>query len=345
MTKTIWLEIDPVDTLFFRGSESMEAGENHAVNTMFPPMPSTIIGAIRTAILKQRNISPVDYLDQPDVWLDKYPFLGKPEKPGFDIIGPILVVDNILLFPAPASWYGDFQDTPLKNNTKYTIQAATPLTEPPLGLSGSVSAPFWISNPKGCDMQPLSGMWVTGASFAAMRDGEALLNYQEKASQLSPDAPAILPSSALFGLEQRVGIALTRQRAAKEGHLYSTVHIRMQSGIKLATGITSDHKSCFDSQGILQLGGEQRICRYRTLPNLAVPQKANSRLLYAVSPLCLSTMPEDLQNCPRTSNKLVRVGGWDMQKKFHKPMEAYLPTGTIIAMSETASKTDHFLTI
>lgn len=44
MTRTTWLEIEPADTLFFRGAESMEAGENHEADTI-------IMVPIRTGVL------------------------------------------------------------------------------------------------------------------------------------------------------------------------------------------------------------------------------------------------------------------------------------------------------
>ncbi len=345
MTNIIWLEIDPVDTLFFRGAESMEAGENHEVDTLFPPMPSTIIGAIRTAILKQQGIHPVDYLKQPDTWQKRHPFLGTPAKPGFDLVGPILLKDNELLFPAPASWYADITHNPPINNTQYTVQAAEPLSKPPLGLCGSVSKPFWIKNPISSDMQPLAGMWVTSSAFTSISKGQNKLRYREDPTEIPVGEAAMLPGKALFSREERVGIALTRQRTAKDGHLYSTVHIQLRNGIKLAVGITSNNESCLAPRGILQLGGEQRICRYQTRSDLKTPQIEHSKLLCTISPINLSTLPKELQNCPRASNKLVRVGGWDMQKNFHKPMEAYLPAGTVIASDDAAQKTNHFLTI
>jgi CRISPR-associated protein Cmr3 len=37
-----WIEIDPLDTLFFRGSEPMVAGESHEVGSLFPPIESIL---------------------------------------------------------------------------------------------------------------------------------------------------------------------------------------------------------------------------------------------------------------------------------------------------------------
>ncbi len=346
MTKTTWLEIDPIDTLFFRGAESMEAGENHEVDTMFPPMPTTIVGAIRTAILGQRGIAPADYLGQPDKWQKEYPLLGPPGKPGFDLLGPLFLAGrDCLLLPVPATWYADFKDNPLTTDTPYSVQAAKPLSNSPLGLCGSVSDPFWVHKPSGNDMQPLAGQWATAAAFSAMQQGSAELVFRDNPDQLKTDEAAILPADSLYTREERVGLALTKQRTAKEGHLYSAVHIRLQGGVRIVAGMHSDYECCLDRQGILQLGGEQRVCRYQTLSDLVLPDNKDSQQLYAISPLEFSNLPADLQKKPRASGKLLRIGGWDMEKRFHKPMTAWLPAGTVIGSDSIPANLPHFLNI
>ncbi len=346
MTKTIWFEIDPIDTLFFRGAESMEAGENHEVDTMFPPMPTTIVGAIRTAILGQRGIAPADYLAQPDEWQKKYPLLGSPGKPGFELLGPLFMAGrDCLLLPVPAHWYADFKDSPMQWGESYHVQAAKPLTDSSLGLCGSVSDPFWVQESSGSDMKPLTGYWATAAAFSAMQQGSTELVFRDNPDQLKTDEAAILAAGSLYTREERVCLALTKQRTAKEGHLYSAVHIRLRSGIRIVAGIHSGHESSLDQQGILQLGGEQRMCRYQMLSDLVLPNNKDSQQLCTISPMELSSLSADLQNKPRVSGKLLRVGGWDMEKRFHKPMTALLPAGTVIAGNSTTNNLPQFLNI
>ena len=47
------LQITPIDTLFFRDSRPFEMGENTWANGVFPPLPTTFLGAIRTAYFSQ----------------------------------------------------------------------------------------------------------------------------------------------------------------------------------------------------------------------------------------------------------------------------------------------------
>lgn len=345
MPTTTWLEIDPIDTLFFRGAESMVAGENHAVDTLFPPMPATLIGAIRTAFMRQNGIAPAAYLENPAAVNAQFPVLGLPDAPGFELTGPLFLVGSeSLLLPAPAHWFADPPEPHKKEKweTISPVQVAAPLSDAPLGLSGSTPSPVWLRQPAQADMQPLSGWWATAAAFAAVGSSREIL-FTRKPEELTTQA-AILPASALFNREERVGIALTPERTAKDGHLYSATHVRLREQVRIVAGITSEHSLELDQHGILQLGGEQRVCRYRTLKTLHLPKNTTGEAQSTLGPLATNDLPATLEHCPRASGKLLRIGGWDMAKKFHKPMTSWLPAGTVFF---TKSRPDNgqFLTI
>ena len=108
-----WIEIDPLDTLFFRGSEPMVAGQNHEVRSVFPPMPSTILGALRTAILAQRGVSLAAFLqhEESSPVVQSLPLLGSAEKSGFAVAGPLIEAEiaggaRETFLPSPAHWFG-----------------------------------------------------------------------------------------------------------------------------------------------------------------------------------------------------------------------------------------------
>ena len=339
MKKTTWMIIDPVDTLFFRGAESMEAGENHEVDTMFPPMPQTIVGAIRTAVLTQQGIMPADDLAAPE----KYPFLGPPEKPGFSLTGPLFLVHGeTLLLPAPAHWFADLPDPWIAKNV--TVQAASPLRGAPLGLCGSTPEPFWVETPRAADLKSLGGCWATPAVFAKMTTGEAEIELLAQAGDLSAGQAAIIAPGGLFVREERLGIALERSRTARDGHLYSSVHIRLRRGVELAAGIAGAHEIPLAPAGLIQLGGEQRLCRYRLSRELTLPE-SKGPMSMALSPVAMDALAGGLEHCPRASGKLLRIGGWDMRKKFHKPMRAWLPAGTVFATEINDNETTNFIAI
>lgn len=304
MNSTTWLVIEPVDTLFFRGAESMEAGENHEVDTMFPSMPATIIGAIRTAILRQQGINPAVFCTTPESIQQKIPILGSPQEPGFAMIGPLFMAgkDDILLLPAPAHWYAELPEAAIIDQEKtYQVQAASPKTESSLGLIGSANQPFWVHRPEGSDMKPLAGYWATSQAFVAMRQGKSQISFPKSLGQLQTNQAALLPMASLFDREERVSLAMTPHRTAKEGHLYSAIHIRLREGVRLVAGISSSYIMPLENEGILQLGGEQRVCRYHVIPKLDLPKNPKGNMLLAISPLEISQLPPELAALPRAS--------------------------------------------
>jgi len=334
MKNVNWIEIEPVDTLFFRGTESMVAGENHEVDTMFPPMPSTIIGALRTALLVQNNIAPGDYLDDPEGCSKKVPMLGTPATPGFSITGPLFRIGDNVLYPAPAHWMADIPSD-AEDGYEVIAQPGRPLdVDNTIGLKGSVKRPFWVRNPVSADMKPLSGYWVNLKAFKAVEDNSGLLIVRRGEKTLKSSEPSIIALGDLFVREERVGIALNRNRTVREGHLFSTVHVRLKPNVFLLVGIESDCECSLKETGIMQIGGEQRGCSYRFCDAPSLPEKNGGDMLYALSHIP-ADIPEKMADAPRASSgKLVRSGGWDMEKKFHKPLMAFLPAGTVISKKD-----------
>jgi CRISPR-associated protein Cmr3 len=337
-----WLLLDPLDTLFFRGSESMVAGEDHEVRSVFPPMPATLTGALTTTILQQRSIRPEDFVQEkgPATKItSQLPLLGIPGRPGFRVLGPLFqaeVEDNEVewFFPAPAHWFAPISDT-AKDRQQVEVHPGQVLSQhyQALGMSGRVSKPVWVPGPPREDFNSLAGMWVNQAALSALTGKTAIVTYYPRLEKVEQGKPAMVPLRALFENELRVGIALQSGiRRAKTGHLYSATQVRLTPGVRLAIGLDTDLiPSHLDSEGILSLGGEQRLVHYQqylTVPDIPT---GSSPWVMALAPQLYALLEElGWADLPRASGPLLRVGGWDMQKGFHKDMVAYLPAGTVI---------------
>lgn len=323
-----WFQLEPVDTLFFRGAEGMEAGENHEVDTMFPPLPDTICGALRSAVMVQNQINPADFLNTPAGYTH-LPLLGTPERPGFSVTGPLFMVKDEPLFPAPANW---FVDKKVLRNTadggSIQVETSRPLVSTPLGLCGGASTPFWIHRPAALNLVPLVGYWVTAGTIQTAGKDKFNLTLYRDIGSIAPGVPALIEPGVLFCREARTGIALTDDRTARQGHLYSSVHIRMSKDVALIFAIDRDPSDCLAQNGILQLGGEQRVCRYQMTQELLLPSAGTNGLRLALGPVPTDLIPASV---PRAAGKIIRVGGWDMCKGFHKPMRGYFPAGSVFA--------------
>lgn len=329
-----WLAISPLDTLFFRGGEPMEAGETHeAGRPVFPPMPETIIGALRTGILAQRGIAParVRHLEEDqDLDQEHLPFWGTPRRPGFRIAGPLLRAHGVDLFPAPANWFYD--GTPEKeiSHTRICVYEAQPVATPPVKLPQNPV--LWVANPPE-DLEPLSGQfWLTRRALE--NEGRFELELVCETEKLAAEKAQAIPVKLLITTEERIGLARDNAcRTAVKGHLYAARHLRLAQGVSLLVGL--DKPLCpshLDARGTFQLGGEGRLVRYGLLPEEKAPRLPGPRAgrLLAISPLAYSRAEAaGLLKGPYASGKLFRVAGWDMKKAFHKPTKSYFPVGAV----------------
>lgn len=336
--KITWLALDPVDTLIFRGTEAMVAGESHEATSLFPPLPSTFVGAVRTALLRQKKIAPHDYLADAEKYVELYPLLGLPEKAGFEMVGPLFRLQDEAFLPAPGHWFRERNDG-LKESSTVRIQAAQPLSEAAfdLGLHGSAENLFWVHNPIAADLEPLSGYWVSAAALAMEKKygAEFVLDLLADPEAHIVGTAAIIEGHQLCDSEERFGIALEGiTRRVKEGYLFASQHIRLKPSVQFLVGLIAPAVDDLADQGILQLGGEQRVCSYRKVKHLELPGSKNSQLVMNLSPTPVTELTKEFFEHSWAGGKLLRVGGWDMRKGFHKDMVTYYPAGTVFQVSE-----------
>lgn len=337
-----WILIDPLDTLFLKGSEPMVAGENHEVRSVFPPMPSTMRGAIRTAIIQQRGISLMDFTASEPTVVQNYPLLGTWDNPGFEVVGPLFQVqigggDTEWLIPAPAHWFAAVpQSTEDGQTVQVTVAERLPDSTGTLGICGSVRDPMWVLNPTDWDMRSLAGYWTNAVTMERVSTGSHSVNIHTSLEKITANEPFVVGLGALFGNEVRVGIALDAgTRRARTGHLYSATHVRLRPGVAMAVGFSEELiPTHLDTEGILQLGGEQRIVRY-TLAKKPPLKGGTSAWVMSLSLVPFKALEKfGWDGFHRASGPLTRMGGWDMKMGFHKPMTAYLPAGTVIMVGQ-----------
>lgn len=346
-----WLSLTPVDTLFFRGSEPMVVGENHEVSTVFPPMPSTLMGAICSAILAQRGIRPADFVNRTgpsEEITEKYPLLGQPGQPRFSITGPLFAVSTgeksiERLFPCPANWFGNIPATESQDSLNSNGKISRTMTifvadmnndlVNTLGLSGSVPNPPLILEPKRSDLKSLAGCWINLAALNAVSTDHLEFAYCDSIEKLDSAKPSIVSPGAIYTVESRVGIAIEKMisRTAK-GHLFSSGHVRLQNSVSILVGLSQNLvDSHLNPTGVMSLGGEQRQVSYRLVTDgMELSSKMSSKIM-SLSPFPLQDLQSyGWEDLPRSSGPILKMGGWDMQLRFHKPCRAFLPAGTVI---------------
>lgn len=313
-----WFEIDPLDTLFFRGAEPMEPGETHVQSLEFPPLPQTLIGAIRTAALAQSGITFMPGW-QSQVSEEVRATIGiEPEPPAtFRLIGPLFAYKGEPLYPVPADWRRRTDG----HVTRLSLKEQALISQWGVRHSGGPISLPWLQQEAGKDAE-VKG-WVTVANLIG---GDQV----EKVDLIEQDA--------LFAAESRMGLALEGRRA-KEGHLYSTSHLRLRSGVTMVFGLDGVQPSVFPDEGLLQWGGEQRLVRYHARTPVTWPQAKTGSRWVAVVPLEAARLDPagpalrlDGQPIPLSawvSGKFRKIGGWDLARQRHKPLTSWFPAGAV----------------
>lgn len=295
-----WYTFKPADTLFFRGAQPMNIGENHTASAYFPPPAQTLVGALRTAMLNQNGIALTDYYEN-KIDADMMTLLGAPEQaPGFNMIGPLFRKNGVNYIPAPYTW---FTDKAQKDQTSVTVYKSFALQSDLIQTSGTSLA--WAKGKSGV-LTSLGGKWIEAG---ALHTHETQVHFRE--------------THAFFDIEPRTGIALTPNRGVREGHLYSFNHARLKPDVSILFGV--DKALPLAEKGLLKLGAEQRFGVYRAIDPIHF-QKGASGLFMALAMVLGS---ETTNAAVIASGKIQYIGGWDLKKGFHKPMQGWFPSGSV----------------
>ncbi|MCB4205240.1 hypothetical protein LF845_09750 [Deferribacterales bacterium Es71-Z0220] len=289
-----WYTFEPVDTLFFRGSEPMIMGENHTSNFNFPPPAHTIEGAIRTYFyhLDKKGYSEIIRLGE--------------KKGSFNVIGPFFKEDGKIFVPAPYSWFIEKQEekTDTENESKVTKVIKSYKVSTNL-IQTSNNETYWVK-PSEKDVETLGGRWLLLSD---------LISNKEKVE--------VRNSSDFFVQEYRTGIALEKNRKVREGHIYAFVHARLKEKVSIVFGIDKDLP--LEHSVTITLGAEQRFGKLKRIANNINFENDGSMYMN----LSIFEANDEANKHIVATGKPLYLGGWDLAKGFHKPMRGFFPAGSV----------------
>ena len=290
-------EIEPFDTLFFRGAIPMEAGQYNA-DSMFPPPVSVIKGALWTAFCQkncQNNYS--------EKLMDgKFPF---------DITAVLIGKGDCVYAPAPATWYYD-SDKKVKKGKEFKGKelCIAEIKDDFDAFSAQSSAfddKIIFATPK-IDAKPLTNYWVS-------------LDFLSNPKKTFGDVDILTPDD-IYSRESRTGNGLSPEKVAKDGNLYTAVHLRFLPDISILVAIEGDIDF---GNGKIMLGGEQRIASYRKYTKkIKLPEIKD--VFFSLIPV---EATEDNLNKLIASGKLFITAGWDLSVGFHKSSKTWIPAGAV----------------
>ena len=331
----IRLQLEPVDTWFFRDGTPFTMGEapQESVGSLFPPLPPTVAGALRAALARGHG------------WTGRGPWpteicsvLGDgPDTLGrISLDGPFLLRDGQPLFRVPRHLLGAVDDTGWKPSAFLRPGASVTCD------LGDRTLPEVLYRDHGEDhpaemLQPRNDYWLTGDGLDSVLSGRV------------PPSGTVVPARCLWSDEPRIGLRRAASRTAEPGMLYSSRHIRPGRGVSLGVRLSGLPDDWVAPCGqLVPFGGESRLatCReWQADARFNAPMDritaAGRVALIALSPLDLETeicdgrRPiDDSDGCRVVSaclDRPQRVGGWDSSKKGRPlPMRSVLGPGSVL---------------
>jgi CRISPR-associated protein Cmr3 len=342
----MWLLFEPVDVLLFRKSKPFTAGESFWARSVFPPPPAPFIGAIRSKIIAENNVSFDDYNKRARTARRIIDKIGNASSLGaIEAAGPFLCDRNgeqlEVYFPAPLDVLERKPDR--QGNLLQPYQSPWPVT--------SNSPLNWLLRSTEEAGVPPEGKFLSAG---------ALRQYLEGTRGLE------IKGNDLAMRELRVGIEFSGARTAAEGKFYSIEFLRLHEDasrkvgfLMKLDGIDSVNKT---KEGILKIGGEGRASAYcdvtGKLPNgmveliegdfLVSKLAGKTRFkLYLASPaifedgwlpggltkngdsFTLKIGSLDCKVVTAAVGKPVLIGGWDLAKKKPRPNRKAVPAGSV----------------
>ncbi|WP_282610826.1 type III-B CRISPR module-associated Cmr3 family protein [Pelagibius sp. Alg239-R121] len=278
--------VEAQDTLFFRDGRPFNQDDSGLAqaNSLFPPLPPTMVGAFRATIARRLGWQSGDWRDLIEHWKSD-PELAKKarmleglghqnESLGqLRFRGPFLIdqTNNSTLFPCPLALAARFRSGPREktdgvysNNIVEMRRLAPTVAAYNLrsDLGNTTRLPQVDCDDKSenkADYKPLERRWITqkGLKYFLNRTNESLRQLKHH----------IINAGDLWSMQSRMGLERNHSsRAAEEGLLYQSSQIRLKDHVSLLEGIAwqqisgvPDLFSEVELTGPMPLGGESRL--------------------------------------------------------------------------------------
>lgn len=306
------IRITALDTLFFKDGKPFSMGDETWADGIFPPPPSVIYGALRTAFFGE-NISELSKANE-----DNDPTLN------LHLLNLCYSIGGTKYYPSP-------RDLVLEGKDKK------------LHLL-SLSSKKLVSN------YLMDSHFTTGIKNVESAD-DYLISNTNLIEYLNGKAGfGGVPINEIVTSEPKIGIGRDRStRTASEGKLYRVGMRRLESSKreKLSLEVEFDGFTLSDS-GCLKLGAEGKVSHYSNSEDangIGFPfveaQEVKKFKIYLLTPAFFENGSEpDLKKEPwsklsgiklisAANGKPISIGGFDMKKRIPKEMMKAVPAGSV----------------
>jgi CRISPR-associated protein Cmr3 len=318
------LQLEALDPLFFRDGRPFTMGEESYAEGIFPPLPSTVRGALRSMWMARQ-------LEMPDT--DKDALAKSSDKISVQYFG--LSIDGSPVFPAPLDLF--FSE---KGNPAQPMQLFKP--------NFASSCPKEVSHLFKADTDG-----KTESIVGHLLNEETMKQYIEGIKQ--PDFPTIRLSE-FVKKEHKIGIGRNNEtHRTEEGLLFRLISNRFEDRndgtLRLlleAEGFDIPAKPLTENP-VFPLGGERRSVMAKAhefdLPQAPKIHGKFFKVILLTPALLDSWYPKhlceefpDLKLKAASIGKPISVGGWDVLNQCPKPMRRAAPAGSVF-LFEAANET------
>ncbi|MBY6269757.1 type III-B CRISPR module-associated protein Cmr3 [Parageobacillus thermoglucosidasius] len=331
------ISVKPLDTLFFRDGKPFSMGEDVVAQSIFPPPPSVFYGAIRSAYFGQ-----FPHKFNQDV-------LNTPDDPTCELhIKGIYLYDYSIIFPIPLDVVIDSED---KEYRAYLLQR-TPLNFYSNYPFQQILAPT-DSTAMYCSAE---GKYIRRKELEKYLSGN--LESDEKGKYINYISHQIVET------ETKVGIAIDpRTKKAEESKLYRIGMKRLDEDVKFI--VHFEGLDDMKESGILRLGGEGKTAVYEQeelSTKIKAPDLSNEEgifKLYFATPAYFTNgwlpgwiNPETMKGeykgvevelITAAVGKYLSLGGFDMKKRYPKPMRRFVGAGSVYYFKTDPENTDNVI--
>ncbi|MGB4466703.1 MAG: type III-B CRISPR module-associated Cmr3 family protein [Azovibrio sp.] len=298
------LLLEPLDVLYLRGNKLFGDAGSHG-EALMPPWPSLAAGALRSRLMAAGSLleSLADF---------RLTLFGLArQSAAHTALEP--------LWPLPA-------DVVVNNDH---LSGATYL-RPQLLPTGLCSSYPLARLPTLCadtPAKPVGGLWLSGTGIGAWLAGQPIQEQH------------LLPSSALWKLDSRLGIALdAEKRSAADGMIYTSEAVALKPGVGFVAAYEGHDKTLQDGD-LVRLGGDGRAARLYN-QQLALPAPDWARIeregcyrLILTTPgiFAAGWQPEGVpgQLLAACVSRADTISGWDLATGKPKPAQRTAPTGSV----------------